>query len=313
MEKIKVNLWEKEEYSYPMSFGFIPNIMIYCHSDTKARPFVIVVPGGGYCVVSPTESEIVALDFYERGYDVAVLTYTTNLLMRVPLKMQAMNDLARAIFYLKENYSQEIILCGFSAGGHLCGSLAVHHALFKDKEEKYSAKVSAVILAYPVITAGEFAHQGSFQALVGADKDEIDFYSLEKQVSAETVPTFIWHTLTDELVPVENSLKFIEQLRKYKVPFAAHIFSKGAHGLSLANERWAAGEYGEKYTMEQVYKILEAIENDEIKLPEQIKELLKEQFSDKKPEINYRRVNHEVASWMDLADEWLQNQIYQKT
>ena len=83
MRKEKLTLWKPEEYTYPMAMGFIPNIMTYIHDeDTQIRPVIIVVPGGGYCVVSPTEAEIVALDFYEKGYNAFVLTYTTNLLMQ---------------------------------------------------------------------------------------------------------------------------------------------------------------------------------------------------------------------------------------
>ena len=54
MLKKRYDLWEAGEYTYPMAFGFQPNIVSYLHEDTeKARPCVIVVPGGGYRVVSP--------------------------------------------------------------------------------------------------------------------------------------------------------------------------------------------------------------------------------------------------------------------
>ena len=104
MRKEKLTLWETEEYTYPMAMGFTPNIMTYIHDeDTQIRPVMIVVPGGGYCVVSPTEAEIVALDFYEKGYNAFVLTYTTNLLMQIPLGDQPMKDLSRAIRYVRKN------------------------------------------------------------------------------------------------------------------------------------------------------------------------------------------------------------------
>lgn len=81
-------LWKKEEYTYPVKGGFIPNIFTYIHEDNdKLRPAMIVVPGGGYCVVSDTEAEIVAKEFYNKGYNAFVVTYTTNLLMTTPLKL----------------------------------------------------------------------------------------------------------------------------------------------------------------------------------------------------------------------------------
>ena len=75
MLKKRYDLWEAGEYTYPMAFGFQPNIVSYLHEDTeKARPCVIVVPGGGYRVVSPSEGEIVAKKFYDKGYQTFVCT-----------------------------------------------------------------------------------------------------------------------------------------------------------------------------------------------------------------------------------------------
>lgn len=91
------DLWKEGEYTYPMAFGFRPNLSGYLHEDrAKARPSIIVVPGGGYRVVSPTEGEIVAKKFYENGYQTFVCTYTVNITGAVPLKDQPAKDLARA-------------------------------------------------------------------------------------------------------------------------------------------------------------------------------------------------------------------------
>lgn len=85
MRKQRFNLWKETEYTYPMAFGFVPNIVTFLHEDEQVRPAMIVVPGGGYRVVSPTEGEIVARAFYDKGYQAFVCTYTTNLLGAVPL------------------------------------------------------------------------------------------------------------------------------------------------------------------------------------------------------------------------------------
>lgn len=92
-----------------------------------------------------------------------------------------------------------------------------------------------MILGYPVITSGEFAHRGSFINLLG-DRYEEDraLTSLENQVSADTPPTFLWHTWDDACVPVENSLLLATALRKNGVPTELHILPSGPHGLSLA-------------------------------------------------------------------------------
>ena len=59
--------------------------------------------------------------------------------------------------------------------------------------------------------------------------------------------------MTDSDVPVENSLLFASALKHAGVPFELHLFAKGPHGYSLANEEWADGNYGDPYTMDQFF------------------------------------------------------------
>ena len=92
-----IKLWEEGEYKYPLACGFIPNLVSYIHEEKEVKPCMVVVPGGGYSFVSSSEGEIVAKKFYEKGYNVFVLTYTTDMTMTVPLKSQPMKDLSRAI------------------------------------------------------------------------------------------------------------------------------------------------------------------------------------------------------------------------
>ncbi|MFA6696128.1 MAG: prolyl oligopeptidase family serine peptidase, partial [Sphaerochaeta sp.] len=60
--------------------------------------------------------------------------------------------------------------------------------------------------------------------------------SLENQVTKDASPLFIWHTVTDESVPVENSLQLAVNLQKAKVPYELHLFESGDHGLSMCTE-----------------------------------------------------------------------------
>lgn len=114
---------EKEEYSYEGAHGFIPVMVSYMHEDDKIHPAMIVVPGGGYRQVSRTEAHLVAMDFYEADYNVFVLVYTVNPLDEVPLEMQPLQDISRAIRMIRgkaEEYRitpEQIAVCGFSAGG----------------------------------------------------------------------------------------------------------------------------------------------------------------------------------------------------
>ena len=93
----------------------------------------------------------------------------------------------------------------------------------------------AVILGYPVITAGEYAHRGSFVQLAGSeDAAAQQVFTLEDKVNADTPPVFVWHTMEDETVPVENTLLLLNALHKAGVPCEAHLFEKGRHGTSIS-------------------------------------------------------------------------------
>ena len=95
-----------------------------------------------------------------------------------------------------------------------------------------------MILSYPVITSGEFAHRGSFNNLLRDQYTEemLEKTSLEKQVNEYVPRAFIWHTYEDTVVPVENSLLFATELRRHHIPVEFHLFERGCHGLSLAHE-----------------------------------------------------------------------------
>ena len=225
MKGQRTEIWKKEEYSYEGAHGFIPVMVSYMHEDDKIHPAMIVVPGGGYRQVSRTEAHLVAMDFYEADYNVFVLVYTVNPLDEVPLEMQPLQDISRAIRMIRgkaEEYRitpEQIAVCGFSAGGHLCASLSVHWKDIKDPDPVYdrvSNRPDAAILAYPVITAGKAAHPGSFVALFGENPDQkdLDYMSLEKHVTADTPPCFLWQTATDESVPVENSYLFAKACKE---------------------------------------------------------------------------------------------------
>lgn len=314
-------LWSEYEYKYPLAFGFIPNIVSYLHEeDSTARPALLVVPGGGYCVVSPTEAEIVALEFYQKGYNTFVLTYTTNILMRVPLKLQPLKDLSRALRFIRKEASafhidpKKVAVCGFSAGGHLTASSAVHYDDIADDNPIYvglSNRPDAVLLSYPVITSGEMAHRGSFLALLGADatEEELRYMSLEHHVKPTTPPTFLWQTVTDEAVPVDNSYLFANACREQGVFHEHHVFSNGAHGLSLANDEWYSGKFGKPYTMELMQRIKESVMKGELAVSPELNTFFsksdEENERDRKNLMPELKPDVSVAIWPVLADHWL--------
>ncbi|MDO4649467.1 MAG: alpha/beta hydrolase [Eubacteriales bacterium] len=324
MKTGSVKLWEKEEYTYPAVGEFIPNIHYYLHDeDDQMRPAVVVVPGGAYRVVSHTEGEIVALDFYERGYNTFVVTYTTNIINQQALRFQPLQDISAAVSYVRANaenlhvVSNKVTVCGFSAGSHLTGSLAVHWDAPEVQaiEKCQNNRPDAVILSYPVITSGEYAHRDSFVALLGEDatEEELEYMSLEKQVTPNTPPVFLWQTVTDETVPVENSYLMAEACKKNDVPYEHHVFPQGPHGMSLGNEKWAAGDYAGTYTMEQTIEVFQMMLDNGITLPSPFDQLNIPKGTNIKPmadetiraSILPQNADQSVAMWPTLADLWM--------
>lgn len=324
----RTEIWREWEYSYPAAYGFRPIIVSYIHEDKKVRPCMLVVPGGGYRYVSSTEADPVARTFYAAGYNVFVLAYTVNYLDE-PLKLQPLMDIARAVRIIRYHAEKcsvdpdKMAVCGFSAGAHLCASLCVHYSDISDPDPKYapiSARPDAAVLGYPVITSGEYAHKDSFTALLGADagEKELEYMSLEKHVTDDMPPCFLWQTASDESVPVENSYLFAMACRKARVPFAHHVFSEGIHGMSVATEEWLEGCYGTPYTLEQIDRLTEAIEQGATPYPTEKAEEIRTAFSGKRdggkkwdPEIKQRLKGllDEVGMWTKLAEKWLEDRL----
>ena len=208
------------------------------------RPMVVVVPGGAYGGLAPTESEPVAVQMLARGFYACVIRYD----VRPAVFQTALEELALAVAFLRDNAAQfnidprRIIVAGFSAGGHLTASLGTlwHHAFLSElcgmENERF--RPTGLVLSYPVITSGKYAHQGSILNLLGdryGDPELMELVSLEKQVTPNMPPTFLWHTFEDEAVFVENTLMLAAAMRRENVKFELHIFPDGPHGFSLAN------------------------------------------------------------------------------
>ncbi len=211
----------------------------------KKRPLILICPGGGYEFLSDREGESIAFKFNSFGYHAAIInysiapvTYPTQLL-EVSAAVKFFKDHAEDFFIDPDR----IAIYGASAGGHAAADYATGY--FRDevtsvlKVSPDYLKPAGMILAYPVITSGEFAHRGSFDNLLGELRDNkkmLDYLSIENRITKETPPAFIWHTFPDGCVPVENSLLLAEAMKKENIPFELHIFPSGDHGLGLADE-----------------------------------------------------------------------------
>lgn len=246
-----IRIWD--DVDQPLdSRHFFPTLITYILDGGKKRSAVLICPGGGYGSCSEREAEPIAIQFNAAGFHAFVLYYSVS-----PEKHpQPLLDVSRSMCILRKNadawniYTDQIAVCGFSAGAHLAASLGVHWAkpyiMNVPGIEKGMNYPNALILCYPVITSGQFSHQESFKNLLGADagKELLHELSLEHQINEKTPPVFIWHTYNDKSVPVENSLLFAQGLRNMDVPFELHIYHDGPHGLSLATEETMEKDIG---------------------------------------------------------------------
>lgn len=245
-------------------------LTIYAHENypevygERKRPMIVICPGGGYEHVSPREGEAIALQFMTTGAHAAVLRYDVS--GQGAEFPQHLLELAASVAYVRKHAAEycidpdKILVAGFSAGGHLAASLG---CFWKEAwlEELMKQEVGATmkdyqpngeILAYPVITSGEFAHRGSFVKIMGSEAEQgyaglsatelEEKLSLENQVTSDFPQTFMWHTFEDGAVPLENSLFFAEALRKAGVNFEYHVFPHGGHGYALATKETAMKE-----------------------------------------------------------------------
>lgn len=211
----------------------------------EKRPVILMCPGGGYEMTSDREAEPMAMQFLAMGYHVAILRYSV-----CPVRYPAaLLQVAESVLYLKEHADEyhidpeKIVVQGCSAGGHLAANYGIAWnsplltKLMGLENDSERLRVAGLLLCYPVITSGEKAHEESFRNLLGEQYEEKkEELSLENQVTPGTPPTFLWHTATDETVPVENSLYFFQACLQQGVSAELHIYPVGGHGLSLANE-----------------------------------------------------------------------------
>ena len=227
---------------------------------TVVKDAMLVIPGGGYHgVCFAREGEPIALAYMARGYNCFVLSYRVSDYATRPDcdgYPSQLIDASRAMVYIRNHACElninpdRVFAVGFSAGGHLAGSLAI----LADDEAVLSTvgcprgmnRPTASVLAYPVVTAMAATHEGSFAHLMRmpyADIPESDRrrLSLEEHVDARSAPLFIWHTAEDIVVPPVGSLMLAAKYTALHLPVSLRLYPYGGHGTALANEVTACG------------------------------------------------------------------------
>lgn len=208
---------------------------------------MLIAPGGGYSrIVVEHEGWETARWFARRGITVYVMTY------RLPHQGWSagpdtpLQDIQRAMRLIRSRSADDgidpnrVMVLGFSAGGHLAGSLATRFdaSVYEpvDAADELSARPDAAALIYPVVTLREpYVHMGSRRNLIGAEPtaDTIARYSLETAPPADTPPVFLLHAGDDGAVPPENSIALYQALKAAGVPATLHVFERGGHGFGV--------------------------------------------------------------------------------
>lgn len=264
MRLLNINLKEK----YPLEFD--ATLECYLPSNSKEidlnrkRKNILILPGGGYEMVSDREAEPVALQFISHDYNAFVLRYAVK-----PFHYpEQFLEVFAAIDYILKN--QEFLsgedcvsLIGFSAGGHLAASSTT--LIFKNNEITtkifdYKPKIKGLILCYPVITMDKFTHSHSRDNIVGDSSFLEEILSVERNITSDFPPCYIWHTIQDNTVSIKNSLLLANALSANQVLYEMHLFPKGQHGLGLCNEITASKGWEENHIVpENTVWIKEAI------------------------------------------------------
>lgn len=201
---LKTYLWEKSE-----------------ELAVSSRPAVLVIPGGGYMMCSDREAEPVALAYAAEGFQTFVLRYTVMQGFEPPFA-----EAKKALALIRERADEwnvaadKIVVCGFSAGGHLACALGT-------MPENCPA---AMVLGYPAVLRSFWVKAG------------FDIPDMVERVNGETSPAFIMACMDDPAVPIENEIALADALRKNNIPFECHIYAKGGHGFSLAKKLTSSGD-----------------------------------------------------------------------
>ena len=224
--------------------GDNPTLDIYEPFGTRfPDAAILILPGGGYGMLSSQEGEGFAGVFQLHGFKAFVLNYRLGSDgYRHPVMLA---DAARALRIVRSRAAADgfdpnkIAIIGSSAGGHLAATLLTKwdDGIPDDPDliERMSSRPDFGILCYPVITMGDSTHGGSRDNLLGTASSEAlqSELSAENHVTSATPPCFVWHTWEDPAVPVDNPLLFVAALRKAGVPFECHIYQDGGHGLGM--------------------------------------------------------------------------------
>jgi acetyl esterase/lipase len=229
-----------------------PEILVYLPARSRANgASILVFPGGSYAGLTfDWEGTQQAQFFIDHGIAAFVVKYRIpSDQTMVDKSIGPLQDAQQAIRFVRLHAKewnldpQRVGAIGFSAGGHVASTLATHFdKAYIANPEHINLRPDFLIVVYPVISMDpKIAHMDSRTALLGPhpSASQVRLFSSELQVTRETPPTLILDAVDDRLVDPENSIVFLEALRRAGVPVEARFFERGQHGFFLLpRDRW---------------------------------------------------------------------------
>ena len=217
----------------------------------RVRPAALVCPGGAYEAVDMSNEGFRTAEKLEAlGCRVFILRYRV-----APNRWpEPQKDLTLAIKRLRaeaEDYRidpDDLLVVGFSAGGHLVASQALCagelDALLMreldtdcpplaEKLRGVPARADKLCLSYPVVSMLSEVHEGSVLALTEGDGALKEKLSIELHAGADFPRTFLWANDDDPSVPPSNSERLAKRLEAVGVPVLYRRYPEGGHGCAL--------------------------------------------------------------------------------
>lgn len=232
-----------------------PRLIIH-RPDHPNGTAVLVISGGGYAHIElGKESSPAAGWLQSQGVTAFELIY------RLPQEgwpstIVPFQDAQRAVRLIRSMAGRygidphKIGILGFSAGGHLAGITAT---LFNkkfygpvDAVDSLPARPDFTALLYPVISMlppNNKTH--SLKSILGPNPtlSQETAFSVERQVTTGTPPTFLAQAADDPISPVANSYLMETALKKARVPVETHIFPTGGHGWGMGKPGSEAAQW----------------------------------------------------------------------
>lgn len=239
-ELTSISIWKdlpEDEAASAENVVLIPFLL----KDKKDAPCVIICPGGAYNrVACHNEGIPVAEELNRRGYQVFLLNYRVY----PGLYPKGEQDLVRAIRFVRANKEKlgidpaNVMIMGFSAGGHLCACVGALYDHIEDTTHRYdsiSARPDKICLCYPVISFMEDYHLDSMKNHLGENvsEEQKKTLSAEMLTSKDYPKTFIWACEDDTTVSASNARKMADSLKNKTADYRIEIYPTGGHGIGL--------------------------------------------------------------------------------